>query len=227
MEPALQKAFDPDNIAKIKAAVTAAEQGNSGEVVPCIVPQSSHYEEVSVKAFFLAVMISAVALVIYEWKHDLWFPEFKVGVPIVTLMVLLAGGMPGYVLVNLFPNIKRKLLGKQRMSHASARHAKVMFLENEVFRTKQRVGILIFVSLFEHQVHVLPDKGLDGKVNASDWDEVVNLIITGIKRGDAAQGLIDGIQKCGEILRANSSGFSAEHDEDELSNELKIGKSDR
>ena len=225
MSRKIQKIFDQDNVAKIKTAVTNAENESSGEIIPCVVQQSSHYEEVSVKAFFFSILIMAIVLVIYELNHDMWFPEFKMGMPIITTIILLAAGMFGFTAVHFLPGLRRKLLGKERMSYATLRHAKVMFLENEVFRTKNRTGILIFVSLFEHQVHVLADKGLKDKVQQEQWNEVVSLVVDGIKNGNASQGIITGIQKCGEILKIHSPATA--NDRNELPNDLHVGRSDR
>ena len=62
------------------------------------------------------------------------------------------------------------------------------------------IGILILVSLLEHRVQVLADSGINARVKPGTWDEVVEIILAGIRRGDLCQGLCDAIDRCGEIL---------------------------
>lgn len=36
-------------------------------------------------------------------------------------------------------------------------HAQAMFLERGVFQTRDRTGLLLMISLFEHRIVILPD----------------------------------------------------------------------
>ena len=60
----------------------------------------------------------------------------------------------------------------------------------EVFATRDRTGILLFVSLFEHRIEVVGDKGINDKVQQEEWGEVVDLLRAGVRRGDLAGGLV-------------------------------------
>ncbi len=42
------------------------------------------------------------------------------------------------------------------------------------------MGVLIYLSLFEHRVRVLADDAIQDKVSQSDWEAVRDLIIAGI-----------------------------------------------
>ncbi|MCZ7584684.1 MAG: hypothetical protein M5R36_15850, partial [Deltaproteobacteria bacterium] len=59
------------------------------------------------------------------------------------------------------------------------------------------------VSLFERRVEVLADEGINAKVEPGTWDEVVRLILDVIRRGSLADGLVAGIERCGDILAAH------------------------
>ena len=72
--------------------------------------------------------------------------------------------------------------------------------------TRERTGILIFVSLLEHRVVVLADRGIHARVAEGTWDGVVARIVTGIRAGRAEEGLADGIRACGEILAGRLPG---------------------
>ena len=90
-------------------------------------------------------------------------------------------------------------LTKEFMHRQVSLLSEATFLEEEVFNTKQRTGILIFMSLFEHEVQVIADKGINAKIDEKDWQAVVSIIIDGIKKDDKSRrGLLE------ELINAKS-----------------------
>jgi putative membrane protein len=97
------------------------------------------------------------------------------------------------------------------------------FISEEVFKTRDRTGILIFLSLEEHKVLVVGDRGIDAKVDRSEWEDVVARIVRGINIGHPADGLVDAIAQCGVLLEKH--GFQRRQDDtNELPNRLRVGK---
>jgi putative membrane protein len=78
--------------------------------------------------------------------------------------------------------------------------AQIEFYELEMSQTQDRTGILLFVSLMEHRAVVLADRSIAEKLDAKIWQELVDLMIQGVKRGDLAAGMTQAIQRCGELL---------------------------
>jgi putative membrane protein len=101
-----------------------------------------------------------------------------------------------------------------------AQRAAEAFLAEEVFDTRDRTGILLFLSLLEHKVLVLGDAGINAKVQQSEWEEVVKLIVDGMRSGKPADGLIEAIQKCGALLKREGVVIKPD-DKDELSNQMR------
>ena len=64
------------------------------------------------------------------------------------------------------------------------------FLDEEVFATRDRTGILIFVAVFERQVVVMGDAGINRAVPDGAWDHVVDDVIAGIRARRPAEALI-------------------------------------
>ena len=96
------------------------------------------------------------------------------------------------------------------------------FLEEEVFNTSDRIGILIFISELERKVVILADKGINEKVTPEAWSDVVALIIKGIKEKQKGDGIANAINECETILLKN--GFTNRIKEaNELSDELREG----
>lgn len=98
--------------------------------------------------------------------------------------------------------------------------AELEFHRMHMHRTKARTGILIMASLHEREAVVLADEAIAKKLPAETWNEVIQILLAGIKAKDAASGFCNAIKKCGEIL---SLHFPAQNQNpDELSNRFII-----
>ena len=107
------------------------------------------------------------------------------------------------------------------MDHTTRQRAENAFLEEEVFNTMQRTGIMIFISFFEHEVIVMADRGINKVVEQKQWDKIVADIVTQIRAGNIIEGLEAGIKRCGELLLEKGFHKSA-NDENELHDDLRI-----
>ncbi|MGC3948225.1 MAG: TPM domain-containing protein [Chryseolinea sp.] len=117
--------------------------------------------------------------------------------------------------------MKRLLAGRTNLDSTARQRAENAFLEEEVFNTRQRTGIMIFISFFEHEVIVMADKGINSVVDKSRWDEIVSDLIGNIRQGDVVNGLEKAIARCGAILF--EKGFNkSEDDTNELRDDLRL-----
>jgi putative membrane protein len=96
----------------------------------------------------------------------------------------------------------------------------VAFLEEEIFRTRERTGILIFLSLFEHRVVILGDEGINRRVEKEEWEGIVDDLVSGIRAGETVEGLVEAITRCGELLERRGVAIR-EDDADELRDHLR------
>ncbi|MCF8413122.1 MAG: TPM domain-containing protein [Melioribacteraceae bacterium] len=84
--------------------------------------------------------------------------------------------------------------------------------------TRDKTGILIYVILKSRMFYILADSGINKKVDQAVWDEVRNQIQDKFRVGYYAEGIIDGVQRVGEIL-SNHFPIKAD-DTNELSNKV-------
>lgn len=77
------------------------------------------------------------------------------------------------------------------------------FFDLGIHRTRDRTGILILISLFEHRVHLLADEGINAKVSHETWQEIVATITAGLHNGNACDALCSAIERCAEILEGH------------------------
>ena len=76
------------------------------------------------------------------------------------------------------------------------------FTEHGLHYTRDHTGILIVVSLLEHRVEVLADRGINAKVETAVWQEIAKILIEGLKAQSACNAFCKAIERCGEILAA-------------------------
>lgn len=68
--------------------------------------------------------------------------------------------------------------------------------------TRDKTGILLFVSDEDHHAEVLADGGIYAKAPHEVWDEVVSLLIEGLKRDAPGDGFVAAVERSGQILAA-------------------------
>jgi len=217
----LKHKFGEDDLQRIKKAVREAEQKISGEIVPVIVQRSGNYVIANYKAsviaatFFFVLMIFLDRYVIDHATHTLYYD------PVFIFIVVVTGGALGAFVPNLSNPLKRWLASRRYMDECCRQSAENAFLEEEIFNTRHRTGIMLFISFFEHEVIVMADRGISKVVEQREWDQIVSALITHIRSGKVVEGIEAGIKRCGEILL--EKGFQKTADDiNELRDDLRL-----
>ncbi|SEA56515.1 putative membrane protein [Desulfuromusa kysingii] len=198
--------FSHEEQQKIEAAVRKAETKTSGEIVPMLV--NSSYEYPRAELIGAGTLALAVGL-IFSWAvggESIWWflPAF-----IVSFFVF-------QLLIRNLPDLKRKLINPAEFDLEVKEKALVSFVEQGLHETRDKTGILILISLFEHRVQVLADSGINAKVPKNTWNELVDTIIHGLKTGDSCNAICQAVERCGELLETHFP--RKDDDSDELPN---------
>jgi putative membrane protein len=213
----LEKHLSPDGVAQVEAAIAGAETGTSGEIVPFVVERCDDYPDAFWAAAALGAVAAALTAGLIFQVLGLW--GFWIVAWIAVPSLLGAGLAAGLAWV--LPAFRRLLIPDGVLEERVRRRAEAAFLEEEVFDTRERTGILIFLALFEHRVVILGDTGINEKVRHDEWKSIVDDVAAGIRQGQATRALVEAIQACGRIL-AERKVERRPDDEDELSNELRM-----
>lgn len=213
----IQERFSPEDLERIKKAVHDAESKISGEIVPVFVERSGFYSI----ANYRAALIGAASVFLLIIIFDRYVPSLAVYDPVLIFTFVMLGGFIGALKSHFISPVKRFMLSQDHLDQATRKRAETAFLEEEVFNTRQRTGILIFVSFFEHEVIVMADKGISKVVDQKEWDSLVRIIIEHIKKGKITDGIVSAITRCGDILL--EKGFVITPDDvNELGDELRL-----
>jgi putative membrane protein len=197
---------------RVTRCVREVEKGSSGEIVPLVRSSSYHYPAATLfGALVASVLIAAAATaadaVFKPWGSlsllDLWvFPA-----------VFAASFLVAYQLLRAIPALKRLFISQAEMTEEVGEAALTAFFRHRLAETRDRTGILLFVSVYERRAVVLADKGINLKVAPETWRQVVDLVLQGIREGRAAEGLCEAITRCGELVTAQFPVRAGDKDE--------------
>lgn len=209
--------FSQADLERVRQAAVAAEGHTSGEIVPYVVGRCDGYEGARWKAAALGALLAAASAAVVFQLAGVWG-----GSPLWWGLLPVAGGAAaGYLAASLSPALSRRLVPAAVIDHRVHQRAAVAFVDEEVFATRDRTGILLFVAVFERRVVVLGDSGIHAKVEPGTWDGIVAGIVAGLAAGRPAEALIEAIGECGRLLERHGVARAAD-DVNELPDELRL-----
>ena len=179
----------------IREATAEAERLTSGELVVYVAEKCDPHPEVGWKAALIGGALGALCAGAAIWRFGGW------GAP--DYLWLLMGAQVGVVggwIASLFDAVARRLVGDEALSSRVDGRAAEAFIEERVYATEERTGILIFVALFEHRVLVLADEGISSRVEDSAWDSISTSLAQGLRDGTPAPALIEAVRRCAALL---------------------------
>ena len=193
----------PEDRLRIETAIADAERDTSGELVVVVVSSCDDYAYVPWR---LGVLLAALAMLgVVVLGED---------VPAAALLGAQALALAAGLLLGRLPAVRHHLVSEEVQEARVAERARRAFAEHGLARTAKRTGILVFVTLLEHRVVVLADEGIDRALGPGErWEDVVALVLDGIRSGRAVDGLLAGIRRCGEILAAHLPAPPVQTDE--------------
>jgi putative membrane protein len=169
--------------------VARAERGTAGEIVVVLAERSAGYERQRVAASFTATLLAAMALYTFVPAiPELWV--LCAEAPIMLLCWWLSGLSP--VTRALVPS------GAQRV--AVLARAEQSFIEQGVTETRDRSGVLLFLSEAERRVELLADRGIHERVGTEEWQMLVNEVVKAIREGRAGAGIASAVDAIGARL---------------------------
>lgn len=203
----------PDDHLRIAEAVAVAERGSRGEIRCVLARESADYGRGAIAwaagsalvlpavLLLLAVEPEALARLFGGWtiahlaaQDNQTAAALAAYVAVQGVVFLLAWGLASWAPL-------RRRLTPSRVA-ASRVHAAALeqFAALGLHRTRDHTGVLIYASLAERRAEVLADEGIYARTPPQVWDEVVDRLVAGLRRGDAAGGFVEAISRTGEIL---------------------------
>ena len=213
--------FSVEDRDAIKDAIVQAEKTTSGEIIPVINSASGRYHRAEdIFGLFFSFVSVAIAWTLFHnnTSNEGW-GDFNYGLWAI-LLTMFISFIVGVLLTQLFPVLRLPFTSKKEMEEEVERAAAVAFQQNRLRNTQDSTGILIYISLFEHQVTVIGDDGISAKLKQTDWQHICDSIIIAFKDKRYTSGIVEGIDLSGKLLTEHFP--IRPDDKDELDNELVI-----
>jgi putative membrane protein len=181
-------ALTKDDYDAVAEAIREAEKHTCGQIVCVLAHTSSAYAHIP-------ILWSALAALLTPWPLIYFTPWSVERIFLVQLIVFLIAA-----LVFSWSRVRILLVPRAVQRARAHRAALEQFVLRGISRTRNRCGVLIFVSLAEHYARIIADEGVAQKVHASEWQAAIDALTTCIHDGRIAAGFIAAIERCGAVL---------------------------
>jgi uncharacterized membrane protein len=171
--------------------------------VVVLAERSAGYERQRAALSFTATLLVAVAL--YRFVpaiHELWLLCGQA--PLALAFWWLSGQRP----------VTRRIVPRAAQAGAVQARSMQVFVEHGVTETRERSGVLLFLSETERRVELLADRGIHERVEAELWQALVDDVVAAIRGGHAADGIARAVDAIGARLAQHFPPSA--HDTNEL-----------
>lgn len=202
------KFFSEEEKARIHDTIHQIELRTIGEVAVMVVDSSDQYAEAEVMGSLISGSFISLILTVIFFNSSIW-----VYIPLSLLLLFIS-----WTVFKKVPLLKTPLISLRRKEIAVRERAVRAFYEKGLYKTKKNTGVLIFLSLLEHKVWILADKGIYEKIEQDTLNSFAKTISQGVRDKQACDSLCKVMKDAGNLLAAN---FPVTPDDiNELSNEV-------
>src|SRR5688572_32471505 len=203
--------LQPQDVAAIEAAIRAAETRTTGEIYCVVAEESADYHATPLAwAAGVALLAPAILLLagIQVTAPDIslfggWTAAQVEDVGEATARAALIGTLmlQGLLfVVTLFvvaiPPVRRALTPRGMKRDRVRQRAEEQFLAKNLHATRERTGVLIYVSAAERMAELIADEAIHAQAPDGAWDRAMAALTAGLKRGRVAEGFTAAIGLC-------------------------------
>jgi putative membrane protein len=188
--------------ARIETAVDSAERRTNAEFAVVIAPASDDYGEYPLLwAAVAALLVGGVVALVWANLSAL------------TLFLTQAALFLFAATVMLLVSDKARLAPRRARDERVDAMADLQFAARVANRTRDAVGVLLFVSLAEHVAEVRVDQRIAAVVPDTAWQTVVAELTRRAQAGDLAAAVIAAVEACAAILAEKFPPVAGQTDE--------------
>lgn len=202
---------------RLDKRIAEVEKLTNAQIVLAVIKRSDSYAELPWKAFALGASIAGLLIFIIDLTISYWISHV---VMLIAVAAMLSAGAFFAILSVFVSSFSRLFLSAYRAETEVRQYAESLFLNKELFATTKRTGILILVSLFEKQIIILPDKGLNAGLNKDDMQKIISKMTMPLKQNDITRAMEVGLEQLSEALGKSDTGKSGVASKNELSNDI-------
>jgi len=156
------KRFNVDFKTKLYKSISEIENNSMVEIVTIIKSKSGRYRETS--------LWCAVIFMIFIYTFFMFAPiEFNV---YLIYIFTILGFFAGFAACELIHPLQKLAIPKKQINKNVELFARAIFQKGGIRHTKEKIGVLFFISLFEEKTMIIPDRGAETAIPAEEWEKI-------------------------------------------------------
>ena len=175
---------------EVARSIREIERATCAEVVVAVRAASGHYRHTD---YLLGFALSFAALLVFLFDSH----EFEIDwMPVDSIVAFALGAFASTAV----PPLRRALTSRRLMRNNVKTSARAAFVDLGIGRTSGRTGILVYVSMFERCVEVVPDIGIDSAVLGAPFTGAIAALDAALHRGASFPRFAEALRALGPIL---------------------------
>ncbi|MFN0200369.1 MAG: TPM domain-containing protein [Bacteroidia bacterium] len=155
--------FDKAFQAWLYEAVQQIEKKSAVEMMVVIAPHSGQYPEAALRGGLVVALLTFTFLLFVE---HLYFGDFLL------FLLTLTSFLMGYLLVHNELRLKSFFTTRKNKRIQAELRARATFQKVGIHHTRAETGVLVYISIFEKSVHILPDRYVQSVIPQSIWQKM-------------------------------------------------------
>lgn len=200
--------MSPEDHRRVSEAVSAAEAHTSGEIVTIVADRSDAYHDVGLHYAVAAMLLLPAAFAIWPGLFEAklafltngWVGEPGFGTIFTFLLVAQAVLFLIVRYALAWMPLRLALTPRATKDRRVRRRAIALFKASAEHRTAGRTGVLIYLSMGEHEAEIVADDAIHSKVAPERWGDAMAAMIDHVREGRVAEGMAAAVERVGAIL---------------------------
>ena len=175
--------LDADARSRVEAAVAAAERRTAAEIQCVVATESGHYDRAE-GLVGLGFGLAGLGVAELAWELAQGAGSWGAPPPVwVYALGVVLGYLVGTVLASYYHPLRHLLVSAEESSAEVTRAAAALFTRLQVDGTGARAGVLVYLSLAEHKVVVVMDRGAREAARKEFAAELCEKAVLGLREG--------------------------------------------
>jgi putative membrane protein len=147
---------------KLYKQIKEIEDNSLVEIVAVIKLQSGTYKDIPYRVGVVVLFLAYTYFMFAPAVFDVYLIYF----------MTIASFFVGFSIIEFIPSLKRLLTSKKRKNKQVELHARAIFQKAGIRHTSEKIGILIYISLFEKKVTLIADSGAEEALPGEEWKKL-------------------------------------------------------
>ncbi|WP_420137208.1 TPM domain-containing protein [Sphingomonas sp.] len=198
--------LQPDDSAKVAAAIRAAEARTDGEISAIVSNASDSYGDIvlqwsALAALFPLTIAAAWPPLLLKALAPLtgWeAPSVRIQLSLLTIVCVLMFVIGRFVIGR--PAVRMAVTPRAIKERRVRARAIMLFRAGTEQRTLSKTGVLLYLSLAEHRAEIVADAAIHARAPQEAWGEAMAALVEAMRDGRPGDGMAAAVERIGAVL---------------------------